>query len=393
MKAERTVLSADVIPKGLKVCYFGSYDPNYTRVRMIVKGLRDNGVEVVECHTRHPSKLGRFLILSYKFLRVRRVNLILVSENGQLYTPLAKLLGMLTGKPVILDAFLSHYHVGVIETGAVPVGSLKARFLHLVDSVACRIADKVLLDTEDHAEYFFREFNIDRSRFESIPIGADDEWFYPRPCQSDPLEEQNSGSLKVLWIGTFYPLQGVQYVLEAARLLRGYKDIVFDFYGAGPMRTQMEDLAKGAALDNVRFHGWISPEAVPSVMSRSDVCLGQFGLTAQAKMVIPCKVYEALAMGKPLLTGDSPAVEKFVRHREHVYLCRTGEPKAIAEALLDLRDDPALRQRIGENGLRWFHETASRSKVGARVKAVCEALLEVKGRKVRIGANDAKEVG
>lgn len=380
MEAERTVLSADVTPKGLKVCYFGSYDPNYTRVRMIVKGLRDNGVEVVECHTCHPSKLGRFLILSYKFLRVRHVNIILVSENGQIYTPLAKLLGMFTGKPVILDAFLSHYHVGVIETGAVPVGSLKARFLHLIDSMACRIADKVLLDTEDHVEYFSREFNINRSRFESIPIGADDEWFYPRPSQTHSPGEQTHGGLSVLWVGTFYPLQGVQYVLEAAGLLKDHPDIRFDFYGDGPMRTQMEKLAKDTHLDNVRFHGWISPETVPSVMSRADVCLGQFGQTVLANMVIPCKVYEALAMGKPLLTGSRQSVEKFLRHREHVYLCRTGEPKAIAEAILDLWNNPALRQRIGENGLRWFRETSSRCKIGARVKAICEALLKVKGR-------------
>jgi glycosyltransferase involved in cell wall biosynthesis len=347
---------------------------------MIVKGLRDNGVEVVECHTRHPSKLGRFLILSYKFLRVRRVNLILVSENGQIYTPLAKLLGLFTGKPVILDAFLSHYHVGVIETGTVPVGSLKARFLHLIDSVACRIADKVLLDTEEHAEYFSREFNIDRSRFESIPIGADDEWFYPRPCQTDSPGEQTRGGLSVLWVGTFYPLQGIQHVLEAANLLREHTDIRFDFYGAGPLRAEMEERAKRDHLTNVRFHGWISPESVPAVMSRADVCLGQFGQTVQAKMVIACKVYEALAMGKPLLTGNSPSMEKFLRHREHVYVCRAGEPKAIAEAILDLRNDPALRQRIGENGLRWFRETASRYKIGAHVKAVCEMLLEARAR-------------
>jgi glycosyltransferase involved in cell wall biosynthesis len=359
------------------VCYFGAYDRNYIRVNVLIEGLRDNGVHVIECNARKFRKWFRIPVLVWKFIRNGLdADVLLVNEAGQKYMPLAKILGVFTRKPVILDAFLSLYHVAVIDCGTVPAGSIRARILYLLDRVACLLADKVLLDTEEHIDYFCREFNLNRTKFHSIPIGADEKKFGP---WVDQVPNPSDTLFRVVYVGTFWPLQGVETIIEAAELLRAYPDICFDLYGDGPMRRVAEERAKKSGLSNCVFHGWITPEAVPSVLARASVCLGHFGRTMQANMVIPGKVYEALAMGKPVITGDTPAIRRYLNHLEHAYLVPPGNPQALADAILYLKANEEIRQRIGANGLRHFQRTATRSYIGARVRAICEELLASRG--------------
>ncbi len=356
----------------LTVCYFGSYEPSYIRIRVMLKGLRKNHVDVVECNSRRPSRLLRFMELIYLFFRrARHADVILVSENGQLYVFLARLIALIWCVPVVFDVFLSHYHVMVFEAGAVKEGSLAAKVVHAIDTLSCRIADKVLLDTEDHIEYFCREFKVDRSKFESVPIGADDDWFLPSLALAD---EEATPGFSVVYVGTFYPLHGVEHIIAAAALLREKTDVCFEFYGDGPMRPHIEELASG--LPNVVFHGYIEARTVPSVMAKADVCLGHFGTTVQATMVIPGKVYEALAMAKPIITADTPAIRRFLSHEENAYLCKAGNAEALANAILRLKEDGDLRRRIAAGGLKLYRGTATTERVGRQVKAILQRVRE-----------------
>ena len=357
---------------GLKICYFGFYDPTYTRVRVILKGLRNNGVEVIECRTCQSNMVARYFDLLYIFLKnVRSIDLILVSEAGHAYVPLAKLLSFFIRKPVVFDVYLSRYLVSVIEAKKYSAGSLYARFLHLLDSMACRIADKILLDTDDHIEYFCTEYGLKQKKFVSVPIGADEEWF-----KADQNRNYNNptGVFKVLYVGTFNPLQGNEHVIGAAEILRDYKDIHFEFYGDGPRREQIEFLAREHGLENVKFHGAIPSASVPSVMIGADLCLGVFGKTTQVEKVVPCKIYEALAMGLPLLTGKSLAVSRYLSHEKDVYFCQLGDAESLADAIIKLKENPEMRRQIGENGLALFRKTATTKVIGSYLKEVFEKL-------------------
>jgi glycosyltransferase involved in cell wall biosynthesis len=91
-------------------------------------------------------------------------------------------------------------------------------------------------------------------------------------------------------------------------------------------------------------------------MREAQVCLGIFGDTPKARRVVPNKVYQCLAAGAAVVTGRSPASEELLVDREHALLCEMASGKAIADAILDLKRSPALRQRLGENGARLFRE-------------------------------------
>ena len=112
----------------MKVCYFGTYDVEQSRNNVIIQGLRQNGVEVLECHARlwyntadkirsvrgglfNPGLLGRalgsYLRLIRRYARIGDYDVMVVGYAGHFDLFLAKLLTSFSRKPLVFDALLS----------------------------------------------------------------------------------------------------------------------------------------------------------------------------------------------------------------------------------------------------------------------------------------------
>ncbi len=92
-------------------CFFGIYDKNYSRNRVILKGLKENGIKVIECGD-HSKGLLKYLKLISKFYKIKdKFDYLWVAFPGQFCVLLAKLL---SNKKIIFDAFTSHYQ-GLVE--------------------------------------------------------------------------------------------------------------------------------------------------------------------------------------------------------------------------------------------------------------------------------------
>ena len=90
-------------PPTITVCYFGIYNPTHTRNRLNIKGLRQNGVTVLECNVRDRS-WKKYWLLTKKYWSIRKLcDVIIVGFPGHPIMPLAWLLGRLTGKKIIFD--------------------------------------------------------------------------------------------------------------------------------------------------------------------------------------------------------------------------------------------------------------------------------------------------
>jgi glycosyltransferase involved in cell wall biosynthesis len=108
----------------------------------------------------------------------------------------------------------------------------------------------------------------------------------------------------------------------------------------------------------------------------ADVCLGIFGETGKAARVVPNKVYEAMASARPVITGDSPAAREFLRDGVDCLLCRRGDPAALAEAILRLRGDRALSERLAAEGRRRFEAIAAPPVIGRELVRRLDAWRE-----------------
>ncbi|RLF99728.1 hypothetical protein DRN58_04625 [Thermococci archaeon] len=86
----------------------------------------------------------------------------------------------------------------------------------------------------------------------------------------------------------------------------------------------------------------------------------------ESKIVIRLKSFSilVLVMKKPIVTGDTPAIREFFRDRENSLLCEIANPDAIADAILELKDNPELREKIAKNGYKLFKEKFSIKGIG-----------------------------
>ena len=186
-------------------------------------------------------------------------------------------------------------------------------------------------------------------------------------------ESGAQATFEVLFTGSFLPLHGTDVIVEAARIVAGRDPSVrFTLIGSGQTREAAGRLAEGYGLRNVEFAGWRSLGDLPSRIAAADVSLGIFGRTEKARRVVPHKLVQALGMGKAVVTARTPAAEEFFVHREHVIFCDEPLAESLAAAVLELKADAALRERIARKGQALAAERFSARAIAARLVEIVE---------------------
>jgi glycosyltransferase involved in cell wall biosynthesis len=346
----------------------------------MITGLRVNGVVVTECHQnlwhgiedrvrvvsgewKKPSFWWRLICVYWRLLKiyfnVGDYDVLVVGYPGQFDIFLARILASLKHRPLVWDVFMSIYLISV-ERGLDKQNRLITNLLHMFEGIALKLPDLLILDTSEYVRWFNQNYRIQPERFRLVPTGADDRIFSPIPNASGL-----DGKFRVLYSGTFIPNHGVMYIVEAARLLHNEPAVLFEFIGKGPELEKAKQFTIQNKLTNVKFYDWMEKDRI----SQADICLGAFGTTPQSLMTVQNKVYEALAMGKPLISGDSPAVRQVLTHGEDIYLCERANGKSLADAILVLWKDSVLREKIAQNGYKLFKEKYELLNNGERFKS------------------------
>jgi glycosyltransferase involved in cell wall biosynthesis len=186
-----------------------------------------------------------------------------------------------------------------------------------------------------------------------LPIGCDDRLF--RPLEGASPAPAGDRLFEVLFFGSFLPLHGVEIIAEAARLLAKEKDIRFRFIGQGQTYPRVRAFFREHGLANAEFLGRLPLSRLPGEIGRADVCLGVFGRTEKSRRVVPHKIYQALAMGKAVVTARNPAVEEFFIHRRSIYMCDEPLAASLALAILELRRDKGLRDGLAAEEIGRAH--------------------------------------
>lgn len=344
----------------MKICYFGMYAPTYSRNHILIKGFKQNAVEVLECNDRGNFIWGfRYWKLLNKFilLNCKSCDLIFVGFPGQTDVPLAWILGKIFHKKVVFDAFYSLYCSYVYDRKYFSKNSLKARFWWFIDWISCVLADRVILDTNEHIKYFVKAFGVRKEKFIRVFVGTDTDVFFPRKVKRHK-------DFQVGFHGSYLPLQGVDIIVETAKLLKNHKDIKFNLLGNGLERKNAEELIKKYKLVNIKLFNFVPYEKLPKFISSNDIYLGgPFGNNLKSKLVIPNKVYEAMATKKATIVGDSPAIRELFKDKIHCYFVQQGNPKILASAILKLKDDILFREKIAEGGYNLVVKTLTPKKI------------------------------
>jgi glycosyltransferase involved in cell wall biosynthesis len=342
----------------MTACLFGTYVHSHSANRLLRLALGAAGWRLVECHEPlweetvdkgrqyfgAPSlaRLGvryagaaRRLARRWRALAAEREPpLVVVGFGGQLDVLLARRLCR-PRAGLVLAPLVSLTETLVEDRRLFPVGGVRARALAALDRATFRAADLVLADTAAHADYLV-ELGAARERVAVWHLGAEPEFLAARPAASIDG--------RVLFYGRYLPLHGVDTIVEAAARLGARAQVVL--IGTGPERPRVEALARqsGARLE---WRDEVPLDALPEELARAAVVLGVFGAGRKAAMVVPNKVYQAAAAGRPLVTRDAPGLREVLRPDQDCLTCPPGDAGALAAAIGRLLDDPELAARLG----------------------------------------------
>lgn len=352
--------------RGMNVCYFGDYAADYPRHWVLQTGLRQAGVTVTECRLKTRG-LRVYLELLW---RVRQIpadtDVILVGYSNSRFI---WWLRVLTRKPIVWNAFYSLYDNWVFDRKRVAEGSLRATFLWYLDYWCARAADRVILETEADIAYWCQTFKLPRSTFIHSLLGYDERIIQPTKVVPDTT------TFTVHFHGWYIPLQGVDTIVRAAKLLETYTDIKCNLIGSGQTYAAVQSLAAELEVHNITFLPPQPMTAIVLYMAAADVCIGLVGDVSRVDRANANKLFEAAGMRRAAINADAAAVRELFTHEKDVLLIPRGDAEALAAAIVRLYKDPVLKQSLAAAAYETVTTNASTKAIGTALKKDLLALL------------------
>lgn len=181
-----------------------------------------------------------------------------------------------------------------------------------------------------------------------IPNGIDQLFFDVPPPVAQPI-------LTLVAIGSLVPVKGLETLLQALALLGSECDWRLTLVGEGPERSSIEARAQDLGIsDRITLTGALAPAAIPGILAKHAV----FILSSRSEGR-PNALLEAMAAGRAIIASDIPGVRELIVDGRNGLLFPVDQPRALAECLRRLHDEPTWGHALGANaresveGLRW----------------------------------------
>jgi len=174
-----------------------------------------------------------------------------------------------------------------------------------------------------------------------------------RPAEKDPAlirELGLQGKFVVAYIGTHGMAHHLETVLEAAERLRGEPDVCFLLVGDGAERQKLMALKDEKGLDNLIMLPQQEKERMPALWAAMDVSLVLLKDVELFRTVIPSKIFEAMAMERPIVMGVRGESLEIVEQADAGVGITPESADELAEVVLRLKADDKGRTAMGRNG-------------------------------------------
>lgn len=346
------------------VLWWGRFATDYSRNRILRKSFTDLGWRVVDFRP-HLSMLADWEALLHK---LPKVDLVWLPCFRQRDLAAARRWSRRQDVPLIADPLISAYDKQVFERGKFAEGSAHAERLRAWEGALLRSADCVIADTPAHAEYFSKTFDISPAKLHVIHVGAEAALFRATPMPA----YDGSRLLEVLFFGSFIGLQGPEVIVEAARCYQG-PPVRWTLLGDGPLKAECQWRAQG--LSNVAFEPWIAYEKLPARIAQADIVLGVFGASNKAGRVIPNKVFQALACGRPVVTRAGASYPPELQGDSGIVWLPPGDALALAQGVAELAGHAEQLALLGRQARQSYERFFSTEAIAAELGTAIDTLL------------------
>jgi glycosyltransferase involved in cell wall biosynthesis len=233
------------------------------------------------------------------------------------------------------------YHFPALARHAGVLDKLIAEERHVLAA-----SDAVLVPSPTTARYV-RRLGVPQGRVHVVANAVDPEAFAP-PAAPPP----DAAPLRIVYVGTLSPWQGLATLLEALALRRGAAPVEVHLVGPlkGTWGRALRALARTLRVHHaVHFAGPVAHADLPPVLRTAHACVAPLAADARNTLqgCCPIKLLEYMAAGRPILATRLPVVEDVLEHETTARLVRPGSAAALAEGLGWLVANPEAREAMG----------------------------------------------
>ncbi len=253
------------------------------------------------------------------------------------------------------------------------------RFLEWLERRMYRAADHIVAVGESYRRKILEKVDIP-DRISVITNGVDLDTFAIRSPDGE-LRRRWLGENKFVcaYVGTIGMAHGLEVVLDAADVLRrrGRDDAVFWLVGDGACRERLQaEVERRGLSDRVVFTGRRKKEEVPRVLASVDACLVHLRKTALFETVIPSKIFEMMAMAKPIIMGVNGDAREITARAGAAVEIEPESAESLADAVVRLADDAALRRQLAASARDYVAAHYDRNRLAAEFLTLLQAVAE-----------------
>ena len=275
---------------------------------------------------------------------------VIIATSPQFFTTWSGwFLSKLKRKPWIFE-LRDLWPESIATVGAMSKESRLFKFLEKIELGLYRSANFVIPNTPAFKENLFNR-GILTDKIYVIPNGANLELF-DSSRKNDALKE-NLGikeDFVVGYIGTHGLAHSLDFIIESIAKAN-FENIHFLFIGDGAEKEKVKEIATSNQLKNVTFLDPIPKEQIPDYLAMIDASLVPLKKSDTFKTVIPSKIFEACAMGKPIILGVEGQAKEIIDEFGAGVHFEPENTEEFIQAVNNLKDDEELYNTLSQNAL------------------------------------------
>lgn len=262
----------------------------------------------------------------------------------------------------------------IFELGALQARPVK-RALYALEAFAYRFCDRLVVVT-DAFKQRIQDKGVDSGKISVIKNGVDLNFFDAQTQASAVEVHQHAfdGKFVVAYFGTHGLAHKLESVLAAANRLRDRTDIIFLLVGDGAERPKLVKMRDRMGLSNVVMLDQRPKAEMPALWRLAGVSVIPLKKTDVFTTVIPSKIFESMAMRRPILLAVDGEARALVERAQAGVFVDPENDALLAQQIVSLADDPRRCAALGEAGRRYVEQHFDRTDLARRFEMLLESL-------------------
>lgn len=237
---------------------------------------------------------------------------------------------------------------------------LIARFNRFIITFLLREADLILPISKALKDHLVKQ-GVEESKMMPLSEGIDIEAFWDKDGE-DVRRKYHLNDLKVtIYIGTMDKPRQLSVLIHAlSRVRRNNQKVKLLMVGEGSDKENLKRLANELGMkDNTIFTGPVPQSQVPDFIAAANIGISPVPPLSFYKLSSPIKIFEYMAMGKPVVANKEIPEHKKVLEQSGGGVLTPFTVEAFADAMIELLDNPEKAANLGQKGKEWIVKNRS----------------------------------